>query len=359
MTPRRVCIVTGGGDAPGINAVLRGFVHAAAPDIEVYGSRFGFEGLLEADGVVPLPVDAVRGILHKGGSVLGCSTRLYPFHGTLPGQWTPDDAAPAMVARLKTLGIEALVLVGGDGTMRAAHDFCTLGMPCIGVPKTIDDDVGGTDQTFGFETAVETATRAVDALHSTAESHRRIMVLEVMGRYAGWIALTSGMAGGADVVLIPEIPYDLQRVLAKIEQRARLGLRFSIIVIAEGAAPLGGSILEIEKGRPGHLPRLGGAGARLVAELQAADHASDVRVTVLGHVQRGGTPCAIDRMLGTRYGAYAAKLVRDRDYGKMVCLRGGQVEAIALSTALADRKRIDPNGEFVAAARSIGIELGQ
>lgn len=238
--------------------------------------------------------------------------------------------------------------------MRFAED----GIPCVGIPKTIDNDMGGTDQTFGFDTAVDTATRAIDALHSTAESHRRVMVLEVMGRYAGWIALHSGMAGGADVVLIPEIPYDIRRVAAKLEERAALGLRFSIIVVAEGAAPIGGVSAELEKGRPGHLPRLGGAGSRLAEALLSADPDCDVRVTVLGHIQRGGTPSSFDRMLGTRLGAAAAGLVRARDYQKMVSLRGTRIEAIPLATALSEKKQVDPAGEFVSAARSIGIELG-
>jgi 6-phosphofructokinase 1 len=356
--PRRVCIVTGGGDAPGINAVLRAFVHAAAPDIEVWGARFGFEGLLDPEGIAPLAVSDVRGILHKGGSILGCSTRVYPFYVDVPGEPQPRDMSPAIAARLRALGMESLVLVGGDGTMAAAVRFASLGVCCVGIPKTIDNDMGGTDQTFGFDTAVETATRAIDALHSTAESHRRLMILEVMGRYAGWIALHSGIAGGADVVLIPEIPYDIRRVAAKIEQRVRLGLRFSILVIAEGAAPIGGAPLEIEPARPGHLARLSGAGARLADELHGLDPECDVRVTVLGHLQRGGTPSWVDRMLGTRLGAAAAVLVRERDYGKMVCLRGVHVDSVPLTAALAEQKRVDPAGEFTATARAMGIELG-
>ncbi len=354
---RRVCIVTGGGDAPGINGVLRAFVHGCSPDIEVFGARFGFEGLADPAGIVPMPLDFVRGILHKGGSVLGCSTKVYPFHAKAAKSET-SEIGPAIIERLRAMNVEGLVLVGGDGTMGAARRFMELGLPCIGVPKTIDNDMGGTDQTFGFDTAVDTATRAVDALHSTAESHRRIMILEVMGRYAGWIALECGVAGGADIILIPEIPYDIERVHQKIEEREKLGLRFSIVVIAEGAAPRGGAALEVEKGRPGHLPRLGGAGARLAAELERIDPAWEVRVTVLGHLQRGGTPSPFDRTLGTRFGAHAAKLVREGGWGQMVALRGAHVEAIPIDAACEEKKLVDPNSEFVAAARSVGIELG-
>lgn len=356
--PRRVCVVTGGGDAPGINAVLRAFVHAASPDIEVWGARFGFEGLLDPNGIVPLGVEKVRGILHKGGSILGCSTRMYPFFVEVPGQPVTKDMGPSIVERLRSLGMECLVLVGGDGTMGAAARFAKCGMPCVGIPKTIDNDMGGTDQTFGFDTAVDTATRAIDALHSTAESHRRLMILEVMGRHAGWIALHSGMAGGADVVLIPEIPYDIHRVLAKVEERAHLGMTFSILVVAEGALPAGGGPAELEKARPGHLARLGGAGSRLCDELHALDPDCDVRVTVLGHLQRGGTPSSFDRMLGTRLGGAAARLVRDREHGKMVSLRGAHIVSVPLEAALEEKKHVDPQGEFVATARSIGIEFG-
>lgn len=356
MAQRRVCIVTGGGDAPGINPVLRAFVHGCQPDIEVFGARFGFEGLVDPEGIVPMPIGSVRGILHKGGSVLGCSTRVYPSHVKVDDQIV--DKTPDIVARLQAMGMEALVLVGGDGTMNAARSFMKAGMPCIGIPKTIDNDMGGTDQTFGFDTAVETATRAVDQLHSTAESHRRVMILEVMGRYAGWIALEAGIAGGADVILVPEIPYDLKRIIAKIELRESLGLRFSIIVIAEGAMPAGGSVSEVEAARPGHLARLGGAAQRLVAELEIADPTCEVRATVLGHLQRGGSPSWFDRTLGTRYGAYAARLVRERDFGKLVTLRGTTVGAITLEEALAERKVVNPASEIVMAARSIGIELG-
>ncbi|MBK6695511.1 MAG: ATP-dependent 6-phosphofructokinase [Myxococcales bacterium] len=355
---RRVCIVTGGGDAPGINAVLRAFVHASSPDIDVFGARFGFEGLMDDETIVPLPIAAVRGILPKGGSILGCSTRVYPFFVPVPGGSATHDLGPDIVARLQRLEMEGLVLIGGDGTMAAAKRFMDAGLPCVGIPKTIDNDMGGTDQTFGFDTALDTATRAVDALHSTAESHRRVMILEVMGRYAGFIALESGVAGGADVVLLPEIPYDIARIVEKIEERERLGLRFTIVVVAEGAAPKGGVVAEIEGGRPGHLPRLGGAGARLALESERACPSAEVRVTVLGHLQRGGSPSAFDRALGSRFGAAAARLVRTGEWGKMVSLRGTRIESIPIEAALLEKKVLDPQGEYATAARLLGITLG-
>jgi 6-phosphofructokinase 1 len=347
----RVCIVTSGGDAPGVNAILRGFVHRARlAGIEVVGSRYGFEGLLAPDGLVPLGLDGVRGVLHTGGSVLGCSTRVSPF--------APRDMGPSIVEGLRARGIDVLVLVGGDGSMTAAQRFASLGMPCVGIPKTIDNDLGGTDETVGFDTAVETATRAIDALHSTAEAHRRVMIAEVMGRYAGWIALHAGIAGGADVILIPEIPYDVDRVVAKVKERESLDLRFTIVVVSEGARPVGGAASEIEGAHPGLLPRLGGAGAHLVDALAARDIGHEVRCTVLGHLQRGGSPTSVDRVLGTRLGVAGAKLCEQRAYGRMVCVCGGVIRSVPLDEALGNRRAISRSSELLAAARSVGIELG-
>jgi phosphofructokinase-like protein len=357
-SPRRVCLLSGGGDAPALNAVIRGFVHAAHRlSIDVVGSRYGLEGLVEPDGLVPLSIESVRGILPRGGSMLGCSTATNPFAYAVDGA-PPRDLGPDIVARLSRRSVDALVLAGGDGTLHAAQRFAALGMPCIVVPKTIDNDLGGTDQACGFDTAVATATRAVDALHSTAEAHRRVMIVEVMGRYAGWIALRAGIAGGADVVLLPELPYRVGRVVAKIHERAALGLRFSIVVIGEGARPVGGSPDEVESGRPGHLPRLGGAGERLMRALRDQDLGHEVRLTVLGHLQRGGSPSAFDRALGTRLGVYAAQLCREGRFGCMVALRGTRLEAVPLDAALADRHAVDPSGEWANAARAVGIELG-
>jgi 6-phosphofructokinase 1 len=355
----RVCILSGGGDAPGVNAVVRGFVHAARQlAIDVMGCRYGFEGLLEPDGIAPLTTADVRGILPKGGCVLGCSTRINPFFAPANAQAT-KDYGPEIVARLRDKGISRLVLIGGDGTTLAAQRFTKLGMGCIAVPKTIDNDLGDTDTTCGFESAVEVVTHAVDSLHATAEAHARVMIVEVMGRNAGWIALAGGVAGGADVILLPEIPYRLERVVAKIREREALKMRFSIIVIAEGARPSGGDVLEIEDAHPGRLARLGGAGARLLQELERAQLDHEIRLTVLGHLQRGGSPCAGDRILGTQLGAYAAQLCKEGAAGKRIVVSGGVLTTIPLATSeVGAHKTVTASHPLMQAARLLGIEIG-
>jgi 6-phosphofructokinase len=355
---RRVCILSGGGDAPGVNAIVRGFVHATRQfSLEVIGSRYGFEGLLTDGGLTPLSVKDVHGILPRGGCILGCSTRTNPFFMASGG--TTRDVGPVIVDRLRSMGIEGLVLIGGDGTMLAAERFAELGMGCIGIPKTIDNDLGGTELTCGFDSAVEAASHAVDVLHTTAEAHARVMIVEVMGRNAGFIALHAGMAGGADVVLIPEIPYRLERVIAKVREREALGLRFSIIVIAEGARPVDGNTLEMEPGRPGHLPRLGGAGERLLHDLEEANLGHEVRLTVLWHLQRGGPPSALDRILGTQLGSYAASLCHRRDYNRRVVIREGRLASTALAHGESKlHKFVDLEGPLARSARLVGIELG-
>jgi 6-phosphofructokinase 1 len=344
-----------------VNAILRGFVHTARGfGLEVLGSRYGFEGLVNPAGLVPLTVADVRGILPLGGCMLGCSTRVNPFFVD-GGHERPTDRGPLIVEHLRALGVEALVLIGGDGTMLAAERFEALGMPCVGLPKTIDKDLGQTEITCGFDSAVETATRAVDALHSTAEAHARVMLLEVMGRNAGFIALHAGVAGGADVILIPEIPYRLERVVAKIRERERLGLRFSLIVVAEGARPAGGDVLEVEGGRPGHLPRLGGASARLLQELEAQNLGHEIRLTVLGHLQRGGSPSAFDRNLGMQLGSYGAELCSRKEYGRRVVVRGGKLRSIPLlgSGEAARHTAVDVDDGLARTARLAGVELGE
>jgi 6-phosphofructokinase 1 len=351
-------LLTVGGDAPGLNAAVRGFVHAATRQgILVCASHFGFAGLLGCEAVGSLRLQDVRGILPRGGSILGCSTHANPL--ALPTEDPAFREASAMVrARTRELGIDALVLIGGDGTMSIAERLGGIGVPCIGIPKTIDGDVGETELTCGLDSAVETATRAIDALHSTAEAHQRVMIIECMGRYAGFIALRSAIAGGADAVLIPEIPYDVDRVVAKIREREHLGLRFSIVVIGEGACPAGSCTSEVEPGGPGRLPRLGGAGQRLAQELLAHDVRHEVRVTVLGHLQRGGSPTASDRLLATRFGVQAAELCAQRRFGRMVALRAGRVDSVSIGEACRARARVAPAGELVRSARAIGIELG-
>ncbi len=356
--PRRVCLLTGGGDAPGLNAVVRGFVHRATQsELTVFGSRYGLEGLLGRDEVVPLGLHDVGGILPRGGSILGCSTRSNPLAVSETDE-TRKAAFSTVSRRLHELKIDALVLAGGDGTMAIAARFAESGIACVGIPKTIDGDLGGTERTCGFDTAVQVATHAIDALHSTAEAHQRVLVLEVMGRNAGLIALHSAIAGGADVALLPEIPYDVIRVAAKIRDRERRGLRFSIVVVGEGARPIGGTASQIESAARQRPARLGGAAERLMHELQEARLEHDVRTTVLGHLQRGGTPSAFDRLLGTRFGVHAAGLCAEGRFGRMVSLRSGHVDSIPLAEACAARAGVDPEGELVRCARAVGIELG-
>jgi 6-phosphofructokinase 1 len=267
------------------------------------------------------------------------------------------DVSDDVIARLKAHAIDALVLVGGDGTMHHARDLGARGIRVIGVPKTIDNDLAATDYTFGFDTALGTATWAIDALHATAESHDRVMVVELMGRYAGWIALCAGIAGGADVVLLPEMPYDIERVAAAIQRRSEAGASFSIVVVGEGARPLAGKVSAITKGKKGQLERLGGA-AQHVADQLKGRIPHEVRVTVLGHLQRGGTPSAFDRVLGTRLGVQAALCCAAGESGMMVALRGTEIVKVTIEDALQEPKLVPTAGELVDAARRVGIELG-
>jgi 6-phosphofructokinase 1 len=352
------CISTGGGDAPGLNAAIRGFVQAAfRRSVRVSASRYGFEELFNEGRLVSLGLDDVRGILPRGGSVIGCSTKSNPFAMAA----TPEavrDAGARIRGMLQEHAIDALVLAGGDGTMRMGGLLSEAGVAVIGIPKTIDGDLAATDRTCGLDTAVETVTRAIDALHSTAESHQRVMVVEVMGREAGWIALQAGIAGGADAVLVPEFPYDVQRVAAKVRQRETLGRRFSIVVVGEGARPTGGAASEAEAAKGGRPARLGGAGERLAAELDRLDLGHEVRVTVLGHVQRGGTPTAADRLLATRFGVHAAELCAAERFGRMVTLRGQRIESVPFSEVPRAPRTIEAGSDLLGCARAVGIELG-
>ncbi len=359
---RRVLILTGGGDAPGLNAVLRAFVKTATDlGIEVFGSEDAFEGLIEdPPRVRQLRPNDVRGILPKGGSILGCSNRADPFAYVVKatdGTKHKTDLSQRVLDRLQSLGIDTLVLVGGDGTQALGLRFAKLGMPVVGIPKTIDNDLAATDTTFGLDTAVGTATWAIDALHSTAEAHDRVMILEVMGRDAGWIAMQSGIAGGADVILIPEIPYEIDRVVDKINMRSSTGRDFSIIVIGEGCKPAGGTVSPIGVSKSSNASKQG-AGDRLRELLEGRiDH--DIRVTVLGHLQRGGSPSAFDRLLGTRFGVHAAQLCDRGTTGVLVALKGQEIVAVPLEAAVANSKRVPPEGELVMVARALGIETGQ
>ncbi len=360
---RRVLILTGGDDAPGLNAVLRAFVKAATDlGIWVYGSEDGFAGLIaEPARIVRLTPASVQGILPKGGSVLGCSSEANPFaYPTVgsDGVKRTIDVSEHVKATLEEREIDILVLVGGDGTLEIGMRFEKMGVAVVGVPKAIDNDLAATDLAFGLDTAVATATHAIDALHSTGEAHDRVMVLEVMGRHAGWIALMSGIAGGADVILIPEIHYDVDRVIDKIETRTSAGRRFSIIVIGEGSKPLGGTVSSISDALENIPHRQMGSGHQLALLLDGRIN-HEVRVTVLGHLQRGGSPSSFDRLLGTRFGVRAAELCYRDKTCQIVALRGQDVIALPLEAAVANHKRVPPDGELVGVARAIGIELGQ
>jgi len=358
---KRIGILTGGGDCPGLNAVIRAVVKHATGTYgwEVIGIEDGFQGLYE-QRYQDLRRERTRDLLTRGGTILGSSNRANPFaypKKKSDGSEEIIDVSEDVIKHLEYLDLAALVSVGGDGTMAITHELHKRGIPVVGVPKTIDNDLEATDYTFGFQTAVETATEALDRLHTTAESHDRIIICEVMGRYAGWIAMTAGLASGADVILIPEIPYDIDRVVKCFHTRAARDLSYSIVVVAEGAVPKGGSRSVVAEGDQAGLERLGGAGARLAQEIAArCDY--DVRVTVLGHVQRGGTPCAFDRVLGSRYGVAAVDLVAREEFGKVVALRGNAISAVDMDQAISKQKIVAPGGELVTSARALGVELG-
>jgi ATP-dependent phosphofructokinase / diphosphate-dependent phosphofructokinase len=358
---RRIAINTGGGDAPGLNAVIRAATLAALGNgWEVLGIRRGYMGLFEEEidgepGIFPLTANTVRGITHLGGTLLGTTTRgnLFGLAVRQPdGTWGDRDYSDEIVKRFSELGVDALVAIGGDGSLNLAHALFQKGLRVVGVPKTIDNDLEATDLTFGFQTAVEVATDAIGRLHSTAESHQRVMVVQVMGRHAGWIALESGMAGGADVILIPEIPYRLESIVEKIRRRDAAGRRFSIVVAAEGALPVGGEPTFIEGTR-----RYGGIGELLAAEIQQASE-KETRALVLGHIQRGGSPNAYDRNLALRFGVAAIRAVERGSFGCMVGLQGKTVRAVPLGDAVHEVKRVSLESDVITSARRLGISFG-
>ena len=357
---KRVGILTGGGDAPGLNAVIRAAVKTAIHQYgcEVFGIRNGYDGFLEEGGVIPLGLKEVRGILPRGGTILGAANRGNPYARKVvrDGREVTIDVSDEIVKGIRNLQLDALLVLGGDGTLRIAHELYEKGVPVIGVPKTIDNDIGGTDVTFGFDTALTTATEALDRLHTTAESHHRVMVLELMGRDAGFIALHSGVAGGADVILIPEIPFQFEAVVNKVRQRVERGMHFSIIAISEGAKPLGGAQVFSRGGDEVYVPRLGGIGQTLGEYIEKSGF--ETRVTVLGHLQRGGTPTPFDRWLATRYGAAAVRLAAEGRFDHMVALVSGRIVDVPLEEALAVPKRVDVQGDAVLTARGVGISFG-
>lgn len=357
---KRIGILTGGGDAPGLNAVIRAAVKTAINQYgcEVLGIRNGYDGFLEKDGIIPLGIEDVRGILPRGGTILGAANRGNPYARKVirDGQEVTIDVSDEIVKGIKEQKMDALLVLGGDGTLHIAHELAQKGVPVIGVPKTIDNDIGGTEITFGFDTALNIATEALDRLHTTAESHHRAMVVELMGRDAGFIALNAGVSGGADVILIPEIPFKFESIMKKINDRANKGRKFSLLAVSEGAKPQGGGQVYSRKGDEVYVPRLGGIG-QVVAEY-IEDQGFESRVTVLGHVQRGGTPTAFDRWLATRYGAAAVRLAARGGFDRMVALKGGEIADISLEEATAKPKRVNPEGDAVITARNIGISFG-
>lgn len=359
---KKIALLTGGGDCPGLNAVIRAATRTAILKYgyEVIGYKFGYRGLYKND-YIPLELDSVSGILHKGGTILYSSNKdnLFDYQVEENGKMVKKDVSDVAVENLKKEGVDVLVVIGGDGTLTSARDFARKGVKVIGVPKTIDNDLASTDITFGFNTAVGIATEALDRLHTTAESHHRIMILEVMGRNAGWIALESGIAGSADVILLPEIPYDLNKVVEKIYERKRHGKVFSIIVVAEGAKSKDGEVVisKIVEDSPDPI-RLGGIANKLAMDLERVIKDHEIRSTVLGHVQRGGTTSTFDRVLSTRYGVAAVDLIHEGKFGNMVCLKGNKISYDSLENVIGRTKNVDPNGELVKVARSIGISFG-
>jgi len=359
-----IAISTGGGDAPGLNAVIRAIVRSAIQEYEweVYGIETGFDGLLEDTGVRRLEIKDVSGIIQKGGTILGTTNRGNPFQ--YPFQTDSGvvfkDRSDELIRKFNDLGLNALIAIGGDGTLRIAYELSQKGLPVVGVPKTIDNDLEATDVTFGFDTAVATATDALDKLHTTAESHHRLMVLEVMGRDAGWIALHSGVAGGADAIVIPEIPFDIDIICDHLKARKRRGSRFSIIVAAEGAIPKGGEkfLLENSEDKPSLTERYGGIGMWLSRQLGLRT-GIESRAVVLGHLQRGGSPTAFDRFLATRFGVGAVELIAKKKFGKIVCFRGRRIESVSLKEATVKQNKVDPNGEKVRTAEKLGITFGR
>ncbi len=359
---KRLGILTGGGDAPGLNAVIRAVVKTARLEhqCEVIGVEDGYDGLLEPSRTRLLRPEDLHGLLPRGGTILGTANRGNPFarKAERDGQVVIEDVSAWLVEAVNHLEVDGLIVVGGDGTLRIAYELHQkFHLPVVGVPKTIDNDLNGTDVTFGFDTAVQTATDACDKLHTTAESHHRVMLLELMGRDAGFITLHAGVAGGADVILIPEIPFDIEVVCQKVMDRVETGRKFSVIAVAEGARPKDGEQMFSRLGNELYVPRLGGISYK-IGEMIERSTGIETRTTVLGHLQRGGRPSPFDRWLATRFGAAAVRLAAADGWGRMVGLNGERVEDVPLETAVEKPKRVDPEGEPVLTARGLGIVFG-
>jgi len=360
---RKIALNTGGGDAPGLNAVIRAVTLSALRlGWEVVGIREGYRGLIDmppSEGLMPLTRASVRGITHLGGTIIGTTNKGNPFEYpvVVDGKTQTIDRSDEILRRFEEEGFDALVAIGGDGSLRIASRLSKKGLPVIGVPKTIDNDLASTVITFGFDTAVSTATEAIDKLHSTAEAHSRVMVVEVMGRYAGWIALNSGVSGTADVILIPEIPYDIEKVCDKIREREQIGRHFTIIVVAEGAKPAGGEMKFAAAKEAGREQRLGGIADQVAAEITKRT-GKETRTLVLGHLQRGGGPTTFDRLLALRFGAAAVRALAAGETGVMVAHVPPGMRTVPLEEAISKMKSVPLDCDTILTARSLGVCLG-
>ncbi len=359
MAPlKRIGVLTGGGDAPGLNAVIRAVVKTGCnAGLEVLGIEDSFDGLIHEGRIWPLTPKDVTGILRLGGTILGTTNRGNPFAYPVETKDGKVDYSVRVVENFRKHRLDALVVIGGDGTLSIAHRLVQQGIPIVGVPKTIDNDIVGTVSTFGFDTAVDFATEAIDRLHSTAEAHHRVMVVEVMGRYAGWIALYAGVAGGADVILIPEIPFDLKIVADRLNERESFGARFSIVVVAEGAVPKGGKVSLIAEGDAATAERLGGLSALCARELEKLT-GKETRYVVLGHLQRGGTPTSFDRVLATRFGGKAVDCIMRGEFDVMVASQPPEIVTVPLEEIGGKQKRVPTDFDLVRTARALGISFG-
>lgn len=362
---KRAMILTGGGDCPGLNAVIRAIVKRATQekDWEIIGSINAFDGVLnEPTEIVVLDEKKVAGIHVQGGTVIGTTNKGGPFAWPIKdsqGNWTSVDRSDELIRKLQYLGVDAVINIGGDGSQKISQKLFEKGLNIIGVPKTIDNDLSSTDFTFGFQTAVEVATDAVDKLVTTAASHNRIFIVEVMGRYAGWIALHAAIAGGAEVCLIPEIPYNLEKIKESLYKRINKGRGFAIIVVAEGARALEGTMTYAKSDEIGYENvKLGGAGYKLMQEIKSLDLGVDIRETILGHLQRGGTPCAFDRVLATQFGVKAFELILEKKFGHMVAYSHPNVIAVPIPEAIAKYNFVDLDCELINTARGLNISLG-
>lgn len=358
----RIAINTGGGDAPGLNAVIQSVALSALNrGWEVLGIRNGYAGLLDTSKIIPLTREKVWHIASMGGTILGTTNKGNPFSYPVPnekGEVTLKDVSAQVIENFKKLNLDCLVAVGGDGSLEIAHNFYKLGIPVVGVPKTIDNDLRATVVTFGFDTAVSIATEAIDRLHSTAQSHDRVMVVEVMGRHAGWIALNSGISGAADVILIPEIPFDLEKVCTHLQGLEKSGQHYAIVVVAEGAKPAGGSQVNKGSGEVGRQDVVLGGIAEWLSKQISSKIKKDSRSIVLGHLQRGGSPTTFDRLISLRFGAAAVRHIDEGNFGTMVALAPPMMKAIPLEQVIGDIKRVPIDCDTVKTAKDIGICFG-